>query len=381
MDRGGVERVAINGKVFIQKFEEYCPQWLAEANDPVGLHIGTLNRPIQRVMMTLDVRPEVVQEAIEKKIDLLIAKHPPIFRPVKRLTTDNPQEKMYADLLKHEIAVYAAHTNMDIIEDGLNDWFCEKLGIKVENYLLKTHERHYKKLAVYVPVQDTEKLRDALAKAGAGKQGNYDRTSFTTIGEGRFRPNEEADPSIGKKGQLEKVTEAKVEVIFPENLENDVLEAMYHVHPYEEVAFDLFSINEPVETWGIGRIGELSDAMPLETFIESVKEAFQLEGLRVVRPNFDDIMVKRIAICGGSGEKFYPHALSQHADVYITGDIYYHTAQDMQSVGLTAIDPGHYIEALCKEKFVEKFEEWKLEEDWSIDFFVSETDTNPFQFK
>ena len=116
--------MSIKAQDFIKKFESYCPQWLAEEGDPVGLHIGTLDKPIQRVMMTLDVRPEVVAEAIEKKIDLLIAKHPPIFRPVKRLITDSPQEKMYADLLKHDIAVYAAHTNMDIIEDGLNDWFC-----------------------------------------------------------------------------------------------------------------------------------------------------------------------------------------------------------------------------------------------------------------
>ncbi|EOB2764050.1 Nif3-like dinuclear metal center hexameric protein [Enterococcus hirae] len=372
--------MAINGNEFIRKFEEYCPQWLAEEGDPVGLHLGRLNKPIQRIMMTLDVRPEVVQEAIEKKIDLLIAKHPPIFRPIKRLITDHPQEKMYADLLKHDISVYAAHTNMDIIEDGLNDWFCEALGINVENYLLKTHTRHYKKLAVYVPIEDADKLRKALAEAGAGEQGHYDHTSFTSIGEGRFRPNEQAHPAIGKNGQLEKVEEAKVEVIFPEDREEKVLSAMYRVHPYEEVAFDLFSIDEPTQTWGIGRIGELPEALDLDTFVSKVKEVFQLEGLRVVRPTHTNSTVKRIAICGGSGEKFYPYALAQKADVYITGDIYYHTAQDMQSAGLIAIDPGHYIESLCKEKFVEKFEKWKQEENWTVDFFVSETDTNPFQF-
>ncbi len=372
--------MTINAKTFIHKFEEYCPQWLAEEGDPVGLHIGTLDKPIQRVMMTLDVRPEVVQEAIDKEIDLLIAKHPPIFRPVKRLNTDNPQEKMYADLLKHDIAVYAAHTNMDIIEDGLNDWFCELLGVNVENYLVKTHERQYKKLAVYIPVEYAEELRAALAQAGAGEQGNYDHTSFTSIGQGRFRPNDSANPTIGKAGNIEKVQEAKVEVIFPENLEKKVLQAMITVHPYEKVAYDLFSIDEPTESWGIGRVGELAEELPFDVFVAKVKDAFQLEGLRVVRPFGDQRMVKRVAICGGSGEKFYPHALAQKADVYITGDIYYHTAQDMQSMGLAAIDPGHYIEALCKEKFVEKFESWKKEEDWSIDFFVSETDTNPFQF-
>ena len=212
--------MTISGRTFIQKFESYCPQWLAEEGDPVGLHIGTLDKPIQRVMMTLDVRPEVVEEAIKKKIDLLIAKHPPIFRPVKRLVTDQPQEKMYADLLKHDIAVYAAHTNMDIIWDGLNDWFCELLGIEVESYLVKTHEIHYKKLAVYVPVDHAQKMREVLAAAGAGTQGDYTGTSFTSIGHGRFTPEAGAQPAIGKVGKTEQVQEAKVEVILPETIES-----------------------------------------------------------------------------------------------------------------------------------------------------------------
>ena len=237
---------------------------------------------------------------------------------MKRLNTDVPQEKMYADLLKHDIAVYAAHTNMDIIEDGLNDWFCELLGVKVENYLVKTHERHYKKLAVYIPVEQAEELRKALAQAGAGQQGNYDSTSFTTIGQGRFRPNDSAHPAIGEAGQLEKVQEAKVEVIFPEHLEQKILRAMYAVHPYEEVAYDLFKIDEPTKTWGLGRIGELSEEMPLDTFVAKVKEAFQLDGLRVVRPTEKEVMVKRVAICGGSGEKFYPHALFILLAIFIT---------------------------------------------------------------
>ncbi len=372
--------MTISGRTFIQKFESYCPQWLAEEGDPVGLHIGTLDKPIQRVMMTLDVRPEVVEEAIKKKIDLLIAKHPPIFRPVKRLVTDQPQEKMYADLLKHDIAVYAAHTNMDIIWDGLNDWFCELLGIEVESYLVKTHEIHYKKLAVYVPVDHAQKMREVLAAAGAGTQGDYTGTSFTSIGHGRFTPEAGAQPAIGKVGKTEQVQEAKVEVILPETIEKQVIQAMRSAHPYEEPAYDLFAIDEPVEMFGLGRVGELPQEISIESFVEQVKEAFQLDGLRIVQPKNAKSSVKRIAICGGSGEKFYPQAIAQRADVYITGDIYYHTAHDMQSAGLIAIDPGHYIESLCKQRFIEKFESWKQEENWDINFFVSETNTNPFQF-
>ncbi|GMB99780.1 Nif3-like dinuclear metal center hexameric protein [Enterococcus thailandicus] len=371
----------INAQTFINRFEQYCPQWLAEEGDPVGLQIGTLNKPIQRVMMTLDVRPEVVEEAIAKKIDLLIAKHPPIFRPIKQLTTDEPQEKMYTDLLKHDIAVYAAHTNMDIIWDGLNDWFCERLGIQVENYLVKTHEVGYKKLAVYLPVEDATIMREALANAGAGQLGEYSGASFTSVGQGRFTPSQQAHPAIGTSGKAEKVQEAKVEVVFPETIEKTILQVMREHHPYEEIAYDLFSIDAPAQSFGLGRVGTLPKQLDLTTFIEKVKIALQVDDLRVVVPSqLTEPRVQRIAICGGSGEKFYPSALKQGADVYITGDLYYHTAQDMQSAGLIAIDPGHYIESLCKEKFVEKFESWKQEEQWDLDFFVSETNTNPFQF-
>ena len=160
----------MQGSEFIQRFNQYCPEWLAEEGDPVGLHIGTLNKEVNRIMMSLDVRPAVVEEAIEKKIDLLIVKHPPIFRPVSRLTTDDIQTKMYADLIKHDIAVFAAHTNMDIIENGLNDWFCGALAVFDTDYLIHTHTVSMKKLAVYVPQEDAKKMRQALAEAGAGEQ-------------------------------------------------------------------------------------------------------------------------------------------------------------------------------------------------------------------
>ncbi|KAF1298679.1 Nif3-like dinuclear metal center hexameric protein [Enterococcus sp. JM4C] len=371
----------LTGNEFIQRFETYCPLWLAEEGDPVGLHIGTLNKPIERVMMTLDVRPEVVSEAIEKKIDLLIAKHPPIFRPVSRLTTDDPQQKMYADLLANNVAVYAAHTNMDIIENGLNDWFCEALDLQVEDYLTKTHEIPYEKLAVYVPVEAAQQMREALADAGAGEQGNYQHTSFSTIGTGRFTPIGSANPVIGELNRPEQVQEAKIEVIFPKPLEKAVLKVMHEAHPYEEPAYDLFSLNNPPKTYGLGRVGTLTDTLPLPEFIAKVKETFHLDGLRIVEPAEKLSTVKRVAICGGSGEKFYKDAINKKADVYITGDIYYHTAHDMQAAGITAIDPGHYIESLCKEKMVEQFNQWKRENNWEVDFLISETSTQPFAFK
>ncbi len=371
----------MQGNKFIQRFNEYCPEWLAEDGDPVGLHIGTLDKEVDRIMMSLDVRPNVVEEAIAKKIDLLIVKHPPIFRPVSRLTTDEVQTKMYADLLKHDIAVYAAHTNMDIVSNGLNDWFCEALDVFNTSYLVQTHTISMKKMAVYVPQENAKEMRRSLAEAGAGEQGNYQATSFTVNGTGRFTPTEEANPAIGSKNVPEQVQESKIEVIFPETKQATVEQAMLAAHPYEEPAYDIYSLDNLTEKFGIGRIGELKEALPTEDFIEKVKETFQLEGLRVVYPHTEKKTIKRVAICGGSGEKFYRDALAAKADVYITGDVYYHTAHDMQETGMLVIDPGHYIESLCKEKMVALFEQWKNEEEWTVDFFVSETSTNPFSFK
>lgn len=372
--------MSISGIDFIKKFETYCPIELAENGDPVGLHIGSLKKTVQRIMMTLDVRPEVVQEAIDKKIDLLIAKHPPIFRPIQRLTLDNPQTAMYLELAKHDIAVYAAHTNMDIIDNGLNDWFCEQLEIKNTTYLKKTHELNIKKLEVYVPKASAKNFREALAKAGAGKIGpNYKDCSYSVAGLGRFTPINSACPTIGKPNQAECVEEEKIEVLFLETKLDAIINALNEAHPYEEPAYTLTTIENFKKSYGIGRVGNLAKPLNLSQFIDKVKETFQVEGLRVITQNPNQ-RIQRVAICGGSGEKFYLDALSHKADAYITGDVYYHTAHDIQSSGLTVLDPGHYIEALCKEKFVELFEKWKAEENWNVEFFCSNVNTNPFQW-
>lgn len=374
--------MTINGQEFIRRFEAYCPQWLAEEGDPVGLHIGTLDKPVNNIMMTLDVRPEVVQEAIDKKVDLIVAKHPPIFRPIKRLTADDPQNAMYLELVKHDIAVYAAHTNMDIIWDGLNDWFCEMLGVAVDGYMTQTHVEGLKKLVVYVPEADAERMRQALGEAGAGEQGNYHHTSFSSNGQGRFTPNGKAKPAIGKLEQATIVSETRIEVLFPERRQEQVLQAMFAAHPYEEPAFDLLSLDNSPITYGIGRVGNLSEPMAIEDFCQLVKAVFELDGLRLVQPAVGaKNMVQRIAICGGSGGNFYQDALKNQADVYLTGDVYYHTAHDMQAHGLTVIDPGHNIERVCIPRFVEKMEAWKEELGWEVTFIPSVTNTNPFQYR
>lgn len=367
------------GTEFIQRLDQYFPPALAESDDPVGLHIGTLNKQISKVMMTLDVRPEVVAEAVREEVDLIVAKHPPIFRPIKRLTVDDPQNKMYSELIKHDIAVYAIHTNMDIVEDGLNDWFCELLKIGETDFLKVTHEVPYLKLSVTVPTDHAESVRGALEKAGAGQQGDYCGCSFSMAGEGRFTPVGNAEPYLGSLNQGEVVAETKIEVMLLETQRHQIVKAMLAAHPYEEPAYDLIYLANPPKQFGIGRIGDLEEALTLVEFVQQVKEVFQLEGLRLISDN-PDKLVKRVAICGGSGEKFFRDAVKANADVYITGDVYYHTAHDMIAEGISVIDPGHHIEVLCQERCLTLFEQWKQENNWNITFIESKEDTNPFRY-
>lgn len=374
--------MSVKLREFLERFEEFCPLWLAEPGDPVGLHIGSYEQEVRRVLMTLDVRPEVVQEAIEKKVDLIIAKHPPIFKKIGCLLEEDPQQKMYMDLIRNHIAVYAAHTNMDIMENGLNDWFCDALDVKVEGYLRKTHETSYKKLVVYVPTSHAEELRRVLGDLGAGQQGNYHHTSYTLEGTGRFTPTEMANPTIGMPEKPEIVKEERIEWLYLEEIESKLVQAIAEVHPYEEPAYDLIRLENSPKTYGLGRFGEIPNEMDLEEFIQKVKETFSLDSLRLIEPaNQKNKKIKKVAICGGSGEKFFKDALNKGADVYLTGDVYYHTAHDIQASGLTVIDPGHHIEALCVDLFVKEMQKWNIEKNWMVDILGSEVNTNPFQYR
>ncbi|MGH2275765.1 Nif3-like dinuclear metal center hexameric protein [Streptococcus uberis] len=253
----------------IERYEAYCPKELSMSGDVVGLQIGHLDQDVQKVMVTLDVREQTVGEAIEKGVDLIITKHAPIFKGIKDLVS-SPQRDILLDLVKHDIAVYVSHTNIDIVNNGLNDWFCQLLDIKNTEYLSETQE-----------------------------------------------------------GQ------------------------------------------------GIGRVGDI-EPMPMEDFALKVKDTFSLDAVRLIRYDKQNPSISRVAICGGSGDDFYKDALAKGADLYVTGDIYYHTAQEMLTDGLLAIDPGHHIESLFISNICQLLEKWKNEDKWSIDIIASQVSTNPF---
>ncbi|WP_042345867.1 Nif3-like dinuclear metal center hexameric protein [Bacillus massiliigorillae] len=367
-----------NGFEVIGVFEQFSPKKLAMEGDKIGLQIGTLNKPVAKVMIALDVLDEVVDEAIERQVDLIIAHHPIIYRPLQKIATDQPSGKLVEKLIKHDIAVYAAHTNLDVTKGGVNDLLAEALQLQNTKVLAPTYETKLRKLAVFVPVEAEAKVREALGNAGAGHIGNYSHCSFASPGSGQFLPGSDTNPHIGSVGELETVQEVKIETVFPEELERRVVTAMIKAHPYEEVAYDIYSLENGGESLGLGRIGELPSEMTLESFAHYVKEAFDVKGVRVVG-NLQDT-VKKVAVLGGDGNKYFMTAKFQGADVYVTGDMYYHTAHDAMSVGLNIVDPGHNVEKVMKAGVTNVLTSYAKAKSWEIDVFASVVHTDPFTF-
>lgn len=368
-----------NGNEIIQLFESWSPKKLAcMENDPIGLAIGTLNKPVAKVLVTLDVNEQVADEAIAKGCELIIAHHPPIFRKLSNIRTDTPAGKLYEKLIKNDIAVYAAHTNLDVAEGGVNDLLADALQLENRQILEKTYHENLMKLAVFVPDDYAEKVRFALAKAGAGHIGNYDSCSFSTNGQGRFRALEGADPFIGNIGEMEMTDEEKIEVVFPHSIKNKVLKAMLNAHPYEEPAYDIYTLAVETNEMGLGRVGTLKQPMTLEQFAQHVKTQLDVPCVRVV----GDVekTISKVAVVGGDGNKYIYAAKRAGADVFVTGDMYFHVAQDAQSIGLNIVDPGHHVEKVMIKGVAEKMTTLCENAKITTQFLQSEVNTEPFIF-
>lgn len=366
-----------NGHEIIQLFEQFSPKSLAMEGDKIGLQIGRLNRKVERIMIALDVLENVIDEAIEKNVQLIIAHHPIIYRPLKNVWTDTPQGRMVEKLLKHDIAVYAAHTNLDVAKGGVNDLLAAALELQDSEVLVPTYDTKLKKLVVFVPATHAEEIRKVLGKAGAGFIGNYSHCSFSSNGTGRFLPGEDTDPYIGQVGQLEEVDEVRIETIIPEPLLKKAITAMIKAHPYEEVAYDVYPTENKGEVLGLGRIGKVSE-MTLGEFAEKVKTSLDVDQVRVV----GDLHAKisKVAVLGGDGNKYFMNAKFKGADVYVTGDIYYHTAHDAMMQGLNMIDPGHNVEKIMKKGLTAALQQMCKEAGYEVEIFPSELNTDPFQF-
>ncbi|OIJ16709.1 Nif3-like dinuclear metal center hexameric protein [Anaerobacillus alkalilacustris] len=368
----------VNGQAIIQAFERWSPKSLAVDGDKIGLQIGTLNKPIKKVMVVLDLLETVVDEAIKEEVDLIIAHHPIIFRPLKAIQTDRPYGRVVEKLIKHDITVYVAHTNLDVTKGGVNDLLAEKLGLVNIDLLAPTTEFKLKKLVVFVPKDHANQVREALALAGAGYIGDYSHCTFNSEGVGTFKPEAGTNPFIGEQEKLEKVEEIKIETIFPINIQNKVISSLIRAHPYEEVAYDIYPLDNKGELLGLGRVGYLPEEMSLKEFAIFVKKAFNVDGLRVVG-NLDE-KVRKVAVLGGDGNKYVSQAQFKGADVFVTGDVYYHVAHDAMMDGLNLVDPGHNIEKIMKEAVKNYLAQFILENKYDTKVISSSTNTDPFTF-
>lgn len=366
-----------NGQHIISLFEQWAPKSLAVDGDPVGLQIGTLTKTVSKVLVTLDVNLETVEEAITNGCELIIAHHPPIYRGLKNMRTDLPQGILIEKLIKHDIAVYAAHTNLDIATGGVNDLLATALQLENVDILEQTNSERLMKLSVFTPKQCTEAVRTALSIAGAGQIGDYQSCSFTSSGEGRFKPTDLANPYIGKVNELTMVEEDKIEVVFPVSLKNKILRALLTNHPYEEPAYDLILLESEVNKMGLGRIGTLPEKITLSGYAQVVKKQLNVPFVRVVGDLTKE--VQKVAVLGGDGNKYIQTAKRAGADVFITGDLYFHVAQDAEAIGLSVIDPGHHVEQIMKNGVAEYMKEVCVQNKLSVEFLPSKVSTEPFQ--
>jgi len=355
----------------------YAPE-LAEAWDNVGLQVGDPGRSLDRVMVALDPGLEAVEAARDAGAQALVTHHPLLFKPVKRLTPDDAVGKVLWTAVRDDVAIISAHTNLDCAVDGLNSWLAEKMSVK-QAVPLQTVAGDYLKLVVFVPVGHEEAVAEALFSAGGGQIGAYDQCSFRSSGEGTFRPGPGTQPYIGTVGQREKTEEVRLETIIPKRKLLRVLEKMQKSHPYEEVAYDLLPLQNQVPDAGLGRIGKLAQQTTLGEFAASVKESLGCDHLRLI--GADQMPIRKIALCGGSGAFLLQTAHRQGADVLVTGDVKYHEARQAEELGIALIDAGHFAtEQLMIEQVTQSLQAAARQLNWGVAFEAYTGEEDPFRF-
>ncbi|MGE4283842.1 MAG: Nif3-like dinuclear metal center hexameric protein, partial [Clostridia bacterium] len=360
----------------IDSIEEIAPLHLAEDWDNSGLLVGDYTQRINNIMVTLDVTIDVVMEAVEKKTDLIIAHHPLIFKPLKKIVQQNNIGEMLHMLIKNNISVYAAHTNLDICNGGLNDILSSRLNLHDTDILEKVSSQKLNKVVVFVPSGYEDDVRRAMTDAGAGWIGNYSDCTYMTRGIGTFKPLNGTKPFIGKPGEIEKTEEYRLETIIPEEKTDNIIKAMIDVHPYEEAAYDIYPLKVEGNAYGLGRIGTLKKPMVFKDFVFSLKEALGIEFVKCVGD--ENNMISKVAVCTGSGAEFITAAVKKNVDVFITGDVKYHQAQIAQQMGMNLVDAGHYETENIVVPFLIDYLSKKLENE-GVKIYASEKNPNVFR--
>jgi len=323
-------------KNLLNNFDKIAPFFLQESFDNSGIQFADLDAPVTKILLSLDVTQGVLNESIENKANLIIVHHPLLFSPLKQITKQkNP---LLYQVVTGQINLLAMHTNYDLAEGGLNDYVANLLGIKKISPLQSSSEKIFK-FAVYVPVQHADKVSQAIFEAGAGKIGKYTETSFNVAGQGTFRPMEGTNPFIGKIGEKETVQEIKIETVVAERDLDSVIQVMKDNHPYEEPAYDVYELKTK-PSYGIGIFGEIDKEAEISKFSLEVKNRLKARYIRLIKSN--NRKIKKVALCTGAGGSLLEQVSHKDADLYLTGDISYHTALRAKELGLNVLDIEHF---------------------------------------
>ena len=318
--------------------ESIAPKALQESYDNSGLIVGNPNDEVHGVLVTLDCTEEVVEEAITKGASLIIAHHPIVFKGLKKFTGSNYVERTVIKAIQSNVAIYAIHTNLDHVLEGVNGRIADKLSLH-NRQILSPKSGQLTKLVTFVPPESVDSVLDAIHEAGAGHIGNYSECSYYGEGKGSYRPNDAAEPTVGKAGEKSTVQEARVEVILPSHQQSEVLEALLATHPYDEVAYYFTTLENMNDQVGAGLLGELAEPLTGQEFLQFLKESMSLEVIKYTA--LPTTPIKTVAICGGAGSFLLPMALSKKADAFVSADFKYHEFFDAENK-LVICDIGHY---------------------------------------
>ncbi len=353
--------------------EEIAPISLQESYDNCGLLLGSKSTIATGALITLDVTEAIIDEAIENKCNLIVAHHPLIFSGLKKLSGNTWVERTLIKAIKNDIAIYAIHTNLDNVIEGVNKMMAQKIGLK-DGRILQTKSGLLKKLICFCPADKADVVREALFSAGAGKIGNYENCSFNSDGKGTFKGNEKTNPYVGIPGQLHVEAEVKIETIYPAHLEAHLLTSLMMAHPYEEVAYDIIPLHNHWAKSGAGFIGSLEEAMTEKDFLAHLKKVFGCGSIRHTALKGEKI--KKVALCGGSGSFLLKDAMQNGADIFVTADFKYHQFFDADNQIVIA-DIGHYE----SEQFTKELIFNEIQKKFStFALCLSKNNTNPIHY-
>lgn len=363
----------MNVNDIIFQLEQWAPPTYAEDFDNVGLLVGEKNQEVSGILVTLDALEKVVDEAIERKCNLIVSFHPIIFSGLKSLTGASYVERAVMKALRNHIAIYAMHTALDNHFKGVNDKMCEQLGLHSRKILIP-QPHTIQKLTTYVPQENFVPVRKALFEVGAGAIGNYSECSFSSVGEGTFNGNEEANPVIGKKGEMHTEKEMQLQLVFPKHLQQIILQTLFKTHPYEEVAYEIMTLENTNQDIGIGMYGILEEKMKQKDFIAWVKKTFNAGGVR--HSEISHKTIQKVAVLGGSGAFAIEAAQRAGADALVTADLKYHDFYKAEGKILLA-DIGHYESEQYTKNLIYSYLTKKFP---NFAIVLSQKNTNPIQY-